>query len=455
MVTWTLIAYNSGAGPAYSVVLTDALGSGLRYVDSSITSTQGSVASVTPITSSHLVTWVLPVMQPKERVTIQYAAEIIGCDDLTNRFAGRQGCLGQTCQSGGPVQSRVELPPAVLLNTNQAVTPIDTCYTRTVTVTVRNAGLLSVYSATLTETLPIGLSYVPGTTEVSTDTVHWQPGPNPTIAGQSLHWGPGSGAPLDSWLSRIRPSETVYLRYNVYASCPFAGGQLHIQTGYLDACRNPYLTEASYFVMPVRTSDLRITKVGQNLDRPSPRSDFIYAEPGETVVFTVTVSNPDAASPAREVVVTDTLPGNVVFQDATPGYTGLAPGPLGGVITWTFGVISPATTVVLTVTGVVSQPEGCTVTDTVNTAGAAWGCPDGCRQGVRTDLATLRTRPVYDAPLIRTDIPPATLHECGGEITITLDNQARPPTTSSSPTPSPPAMSTAARSGPARGPPAQ
>ncbi|MGQ9522774.1 MAG: hypothetical protein ACUVTV_08670, partial [Anaerolineae bacterium] len=177
IVIWTLTAYNSGAGPAYSVVLTDALGSGLRYVDSSITSTMGSVAGVTPITSSNLVTWNLPVIQPKEKVTIQYVAEIIGCADLTNRFAGQQGCLGQTCQSGGPVQSHVELPPAVLLNTNQAVTPIDTCYTRTVTVTVRNAGLLSVYSATLTETLPAGLSYVSGTTQVSTDTVHWQSGP--------------------------------------------------------------------------------------------------------------------------------------------------------------------------------------------------------------------------------------------------------------------------------------
>ncbi|RME36587.1 MAG: DUF11 domain-containing protein, partial [Thermoflexia bacterium] len=211
VVTWTLTAINSGAGPAYSVVLTDALGSGLRYVDSSITSTQGSVAGVIPITSSNLVTWVLPVIQPKEKVVIQYAAEIVGCDDLTNRFAGRQGCLGQTCQSAGPVQSHVELPPAILLNTNQAVTPIDTCYTRTVTVTVRNAGLLSVYSATLTETLPVGLAYVPGTTQVSTDTVHWQPGPEPTIAGQNLVWDYTSGAPLNTWLARLRPGETVYL----------------------------------------------------------------------------------------------------------------------------------------------------------------------------------------------------------------------------------------------------
>jgi len=426
IVTWTLIAYNSGAGPAYSVVLTDLLGSGLRYVDSSITSTQSSAAGVTPITSSHLVTWNLPVIQPKEKVTIQYVAEIIGCADLTNRFAGAQGCLGETCQSGGPVQSHVELPPTILFNTNQAVTPIDTCYTRTVTVTVRNAGLLSVYSATLTETLPTGLSYVTNTTQVSTDTVHWQPGPNPTISGQNLYWGPESGPPLNTLLSRIRPGETVYLRFDVYASCPFAGGQLRIQTGYRDTCGNPYLTEASYFVMPVRTANLSIVKVGENLSRTSPSPEMIYAEPGEPVVFTITVSNPGSAAPAREVVVTDTLPGNLVFQSATPGYTGSAPGPLGGTITWTFDIITPATTVVLTVTTVVSQPEGCTVTDTVNAAEVAWGCPDGCRQSARSDLVTLRTRPVYDTPIVRTDIPPATLHQCGGQITVTLNNQGPP-----------------------------
>jgi len=426
VVTWTLTALNSGAGPACSVVLTDRLGGDLRYVDSFITSTQGSAAGVTPITSSNLVTWNLSFIQPKEKVTIQYAAEIIGCADLTNRFASAQGCQGQTCQTAGPVQSRVELPPTILLNTNQAVTPIDTCYTRTVTVTVRNAGLTSVYSATLTETLPAGLFYIPGTTQVSTNTVSWQTGPDPTISGQDLVWGPESGAPLDALLSRIRPGETIYLRFDVRASCPFAGGLLRIQTAYRDPCGTPHLTDASYFAMPVRVANLSILKVGENLSRTSPAPDLIYAEPGEPVVFTITVSNPSSAAPARAVVVTDTLPSNLVFQNATPGYIGPAPGSLGGTITWTFDIVSPATSVVLTITTVVSQPEGCTVADTYNIAEVSWGCPDGCRQSARSDQVTLRTRPVFDWPIIQTSIPPATLHRCGGQITIILNNQGPP-----------------------------
>jgi len=426
VVTWTLIAYNSGAGPAYSVVLTDALGSDLRYVDSSITSTQGSVAGVTPLTSSNLVTWNIPVIQPKERVTIRYTAEIIGCDDLTNRLSGTQGCLDETCMSAGPVQSHVELPPTILLNTNQALTPIDTCYTRTVTVTVRNAGLLSVYSATLTETLPLGLHYITGTTEVSTDTVNWQPGPDPVVGGQHLNWGPTSGPPLGGWLSQVHPGETIYLRYHVYASCPFGGGQLRIQTGYLDTCGNPYLTTASYFVMPVRQADLTLIKAGQNLSRTSPSPTLVYAEPGEPVVWTITVTNSSSAAPARDVIVTDTLPGNLVFWGATPGYSGPTPGSLGGVVTWTLGLINPGNTVVLTLTTVVSQPEGCTVTDTYNTAEVAWGCPDGCRQSLPPVQATLRTRPVYDTPTLQTDIPPNTINQCGGVLTVTLNNQGPP-----------------------------
>ncbi|MGQ9890009.1 MAG: hypothetical protein ACUVSX_16210, partial [Aggregatilineales bacterium] len=44
LVTWTLIAKNTGAGPAHSVTLTDALGSGLRFVTATITSSRGSVS---------------------------------------------------------------------------------------------------------------------------------------------------------------------------------------------------------------------------------------------------------------------------------------------------------------------------------------------------------------------------------------------------------------------------
>ena len=426
-VRWSLTVFNSGAGPAYNVVLTDTLGSGLRYVSSTITSTQGSVAGVVPLTSSQHVTWTLPVIQPKERVVIIYEAEIIGCDDLTNVFAGQQGCLGQTCQGGCAATSHVELPPTVLLNTNQFVSPIDTCYTRTVTVTVRNAGLLSVYTATVTETLPPGLYYVPSTTQVSTDTINWQAGPDPTINGQQLSWGPASGAPLSSWMARIRPYETVYIRFQTTASCPFAGGQIRVQTGYLDPCGTPHLTQASTYLMQSRAPQLTFVKVGQHLTRTHPSPELVYAEPGETVVWTITVANAGNTSPATNVVVTDILPYNAGFLTATPGYglSAPAPGTLGGVVSWTVGLVNPGQTIVLTVTSVVSQPEGCDPVDTQNLARLSWGCDDGCRFTMQDD-AYLRTVPVFEAIGLSADAGPRTLNQCGGVLTITLFNAGPP-----------------------------
>ncbi|MFN8597498.1 MAG: hypothetical protein U0559_15115, partial [Anaerolineae bacterium] len=426
VVTWTLTVVNSGAGPAYDVTLTDTLGSGLRYYASSITSDQGSVVGVIPITSTNLVTWFLPAVKPKEKVTIIYAAEVIGCTNLTNRFDGSAGCLGQSCLAEGPVVSHVELPPTILLNTNQTVTPIDTCFTRTVTVTVRNAGLLSVYTSTVTETLPTGLNYVSGSTEVSTDLISWQAAPDPVINGQNLSWGPTSGAPLDSLLARIRPSQTVYVRFSVRASCPFAGGQLRVQTRYQDICGTPYSTNASYFVMQQREASLSIVKAGVNLSRTSPSGQLVYGEPGEPVLWFITVTNASNAAPAPLSVITDTLPNNVILQDATPGYIGSPLGSIGGTLAWSVAQINPGQTLVFTASTIISNTDSCTIIDTRNRADLSWGCPsDGCRQSKAPVYANLRTRPV-ESIVLTTEISPTTINQCGGPITITLSNDGPP-----------------------------
>jgi len=426
VVTWTLIAKNTGAGPAHNVTLTDVLGSGLRFVTATLASSLGPPGGIVLITSTNLVTWQIPLIQPQETLVITYVAEIVSCNDLTNRLFGAQGCLGQVCLSGGPVTSVVELPQTILLNTNQTLSPIDTCFTRTVTATVRNAGLLSVYSATLTETLPVGLFYVTGSTEVSTDTLSWQPGPDPTISGLALGWSAASGAPLNTLLARLRPGQTVYLRFQVRASCAFEGGQLRIQTGYRDTCGNPYLTESSFFLMVARKAEITLDKIGQNLSRTSPSNTFLYGEPGEVVVFTITVANGATAAPAQLLVVTDALPSNLIFQSATPGYSGPFPGPLGGTITWSLAALNPGQTVAFTVTAVISQPNGCTITDTFNVAQVSWGCPDGCRLTLPAQQVRVRTRPVFDAPGIGTQIAPASLNVCGGLITVTLNNDGPP-----------------------------
>ena len=248
VVTWTLTVFNSGAGPAYSVTLSDVLGSGLQYQGYSITATNGATASV--ITSAHGITFSIPVVQPKEKVTIKLWALIINCSDLTNTLYGKQGCLGESCHPPCVRTSHVELPQTVLINTNNALTPLGMCATESITATVRNAGLLSVYTATITESLPAGLFYVSGSSEYVLGTGTTPPGSGWLPAGDPsgapigpLVWGPAQIAAL----ARLYPSQTVWVRFRVTASCLFAGGNVTVQAGYLDSCRTPHRTTASSY----------------------------------------------------------------------------------------------------------------------------------------------------------------------------------------------------------------
>ncbi len=431
IVTWTLTAFNSGAGPAYNVVLTDTLGSGLRYWDSAIGSSQGSAAGVVPVTSPTVVAWNLPAILPLERAVITYQAAIVGCADLTNVFVGTQGCQGQNCLSFGPEVSHVELPPTVLINTNQALTPIDTCATRTVTVTVRNAGLLSVYSATLTETLPLDLQYIAGSTEYVTGT-----GITPPTGG----WIGGAepaGAPAGplvwtaneiSALNRVYPEQTVWVRFNVYINCPFDSGSIVIQTGYRDTCGTPYQTAASSYLMQANRPDLSLEKMGRNVTTGGPWTGVtepVYAEPGDVVVWRLIVGAGGASGHAEQVVLTDTLPANMVFVGASP-----APDLVSsGVISWAIGTLQPGGGFTAYITATVLN-DGCTVNDEANTARVQWGCPPtpwqplGCAGEAIVRSAQLRTRPLIASSGI--DIAPTALHRCGDDVTVTLDNQGPP-----------------------------
>jgi len=357
VVTWTLIVFNSGAGPAYDVTLNDVLGSDLRYFASDITSTMGSASAASVVTSSHRVTWTLPVIQPKERVTIPFVAEVIGCDDLTNRFSLDQGCLGESCLQPPPAVSHVELPPTILINTN-FLRPINTCTDGMITATVRNGGLLSVYTATINEELPAGLEYIPGTTEyvVGTGTTPppggWIPGGDPS----------GTGAPGDplTWtyreipnLARLYPQETVWVRFMVHVGCSFAGGPVSIRTSYIDLCGDYHLGQTSSYLMGVNQPTLEVAKIETS---PGPY------DCGDEVDWAIYVTNTSGVV-APVVRITDTLGTGLSLVNASPGYT-----QNGQVLTWTLGGVLG--TQMLTVTARIITP----CTSVLDQVQAAWGC---------------------------------------------------------------------------------
>jgi uncharacterized repeat protein (TIGR01451 family) len=422
VVTWTLTAINSGAGTAYGVTISDVLGSDLRYVTSLITSTQGSAAGATPITSDHWVTWTNLTVLPGEKYSITFVADVVGCTNLNNTVYGSQGCQGEVCKACTPRYSHVELPPTIMLNTNTLNTPIPTCVTRTITATVRNAGLLSVYTATITEELASGMRYVAGTTQYALGTSSAPPGAGWIGAGEP------AGAPLGplvwtysqiSNLARLYPLQTLWVRYQVYVDCNFTGGPVTIRASYRDACGAPQSTRDSSYAAAVDPPVMSAQKLGRNVTTASSFGSLVYAEPGDTLEWRVRAQNSNG-TPALLTVITDVLPSNVTYVNASP-----APSYQSGqVITWYLGSLSNATWTAY-VTTTVDAGE-CSLTDTPNDVTVQWGCPDtGCRQQA-TARAYLRTRPLFDAPSFCTGVQPDTLHQCGGLITITLANNGPP-----------------------------
>jgi uncharacterized repeat protein (TIGR01451 family) len=358
VVTWTLSAINSGAGIAYGVTITDVLGNDLRYLTSTITSTMGSYASATLITSTNLITYTDLTVLPGEEYTIKLVAEIIGCENLTNTLHGQQGCQGEICHSCTPQQSHVELPPTLLLSTNQSVTPIESCLTRTVTVTVRNAGLVSVYNAAITETLPTGMSYIAGTTEYSFNGGPWTADGDPAISGQDHVWAYDDGSVIGGLLVRLRPDEVLYLRFDVRAECDFGGGNLQVQTGYYDVCGARHTSRVSTFAMGSSSPDLSITKTQTP---PGP------LDCGDLVTWTITVTNSSSGINAALVWITDTLGGAFTFLSASSPYTNS-----GQVVNWEIADLAAGNSQVLTLTARMdSAPCSSGLTNQVQ---ATWGC---------------------------------------------------------------------------------
>ncbi|OQB28039.1 MAG: Serine-aspartate repeat-containing protein D precursor [Chloroflexi bacterium ADurb.Bin180] len=411
-VTWTLTAINSGAGAVHGITLVDELGSGLAYLSSQVLSTHGSAQGVVPITSSNVITWPDLAIESGERYTITLVAEILSCNNLTNTLRGFQNCLGHTCDVLPVKHSHVELPVTALLNTTIMRSPVQTCATRTVTATVRNAGLMSVYSAAVTETLATGLAYQTGTTEYAIGE-----GTTPPVSGWIAGSDP-SGAPNGPlvWtssqiaaLARLYPHQTVWIRYSVYVNCDFAGGHLVVDASYVDRCGNLLPTAESRYTLVADPPRVTISK------NPA----MIYAEPGDAVNWVLSVAN-SSQTPAYQTLVTDTLPANVTYVAASPAPSFQS----GQVIAWNVGTLTNSSwTAYITAT---VNSGACTAVDTTNWMTTTWGCPETTCKQIYTAHSTLRTRPVIDPPGLTTDVPPAQLHQCGGVLTVTLTNNGPP-----------------------------
>ncbi len=414
-VNWTLTAINSGSGTAYGVNLKDTLGTGLNYAVSSITSTMGSAAGVTPITSTHEVTWTNLTVLPGERYTINFSADIAGCSDLNNTFAGEVTCLGATCNTSSPVTSRVVAPAPAVVNTNNTLPELGSCLTNPVTATVRNAGLVSVINAVITETLPAGMSYETDSAEyvigagVTPPSSGWQAAGNPITSGNKLVWDKTTIPAL----AKLTPSQTIWVRFVTGASCSFTGGRVTVQTAYQNYC-NSYTTSAHEYPVTAVPPVVSAVTRAKNITTGGPETTLAYGEPGQDLRFRITLAN-SSVTPAFNTVISDVIPAEFDIVSVSPATTTQT----GRTLVWNVGELDTTSwTGYVTVT---MRSDACSITDLPTNVSASWGCDDGCRK-TASATARVRSRPSFSEPVLQTDMINSSLNQCGGVLTTTLTN---------------------------------
>jgi uncharacterized repeat protein (TIGR01451 family) len=173
----------------------------------------------------------------------------------------------------------------------------------------------TVFSATnvfVTDTLPVGLSYLSDTS-----------GLLPVIAGQEVRWNVGA---LDAGAS---------ISFSLVVSPAGAGTYTNTLVGTADGESNLSNNTASAPTLVTTPTDLAITKTGP----------MTYT-PGSLLVYTLTLSNASSVL-AEGVTISDVLPANTSFVSDTSGLSAVT---AGSVITWNVGAMSAGSAISFTLT---------------------------------------------------------------------------------------------------------
>jgi uncharacterized repeat protein (TIGR01451 family) len=209
------------------------------------------------------------------------------------------------------------------------------------TITIANPNPDAVTLNAITDTLPVGFTYVPGSTSGVTTG-------DPAVTGQTLRWNGPFTVPANG---------NVTLHFNVIvsttpgdyfneASGEAAGGYTVIATG----------PTAKITVTPL-TADLSVTKT----DSPDP------VQVGQELTYTITVANA-GPNPAANVTLSDTLPGTVTLVSAIPSQ-GTCSGTT--TITCNLGAIAASSSATVTIKVIPN-----TDADLTNTASASSATAD-------------------------------------------------------------------------------
>ncbi len=326
---YTVVVHNAGPSDARGLVVTDTLPPEATFVGAS---GGGSVAAgvvqwpeVALLAAGDSIAWTLDVAwDPAAVGTVgQVAAVTAETVDPT--------------PGDGRVSFATDLVAAADLSVALSGPVADTAGTEASwTVAATNAGPSTATGVEVVDTLPAGLTGV----SVSGGGV---------VDGEVVRWVVGELAPGASTAG-----------YTVTATIPAgATGALTHRAGVTATTVDPEPADnhADFTTTVLAAADLSVATSGP-----------LTASPGDTITFTVSVSNA-GPSAATEVVVTDTLPADFALVSVTGGGTHSA-----GVIQWDVGTLAPGAAVVTF--DVVVEVAGAAAGPLTRTVGVASLTPD-------------------------------------------------------------------------------
>ncbi len=428
-ITYTLTITNDGYGPAYDIVISDALPSGLVYVTSTLTgSAPPTIAFTTrpPVSATGTLTWGVNLLWGRGRnggqpgvatlTMVAWISAVVGASARLTNTAAIPAYDSQPGDGPGPwspdERSYTDGSDSVW---HQTPPPYGVKYADPITATIGDTIVFSLVGPYIGSTLYDVLV---------TDVVD---GRLTVLGSQAI----GSGAPP------ITSHVSGQVVTGVWGSVPAWSYSALIITTTLDeptaAAAGDRITNTASFQwafwpggprQPVTSINVvTVTVVEPHLvltKRAWPPREPVGA--GDRVTYTLILTN-EGTGPAYDLVITDRLPAGLTYV-ATEGFTVTAPPTAvrgGGYPTWTVSQLDVGGAVWITVTAQVAWGIGADLPLT-NAGWGSYSSQPGPHPGERsytvpTDTATVRTGlPVLTLTKAATPTPV----EAGALLTYTL-----------------------------------
>lgn len=289
-LTYTIVVRNVGEHAAQTTTVTDTLPAQATHLRSTLDGADAP-ATVTPNAAGDQLAWSLGTLAPASERTLLVTVKLddlfpAGTTALTNRVHVATVTPETSTQDNDATDDTlVPAAPTITITKTDAPDPVAAGANLTYTINWSVSGSAAASNVVVTDPLPLNTTFVSAS----------QGG---TLANGVVTWTLGTQF----------PGAAGTLTLVVKVANPIVNGTILTNTATMDSTENDPVSASA--TTPVQSGPvLSITKT-ENIAE--------FANPGQTVTYTITVTNATTATDtARAIVVTDTLPAGLVFEDGT------------------------------------------------------------------------------------------------------------------------------------------